>query len=192
MKNTKKAMVASLIVLSLTAASVASAANDPRKNTSTSEASASRAENNREMKRLGAYLGILGDPHPTGIGLNVAYNVASFMRASVGFGKVTTGAAISMDGNGNIAADESSTTTIGFATKFMIPSWNLTPSASLGYSHISISDNTIVADYKSSNIYLGLGGDWQAESGFNLGAGLNLSLNGGAPTAPYINVGVFF
>lgn len=192
MINTKKAIFAYMLVLSLTAGSVASAATDNRKaGTSVSEQPTSApAETNRMNKRIGAYLGILGDPHPTVVGVNLAYNVASFMRASLGFGKVSA-STISISDSG-IGTEEVSMTTIGASAKFMVPTWNLTPTASLGYSHVSLGDNTSFVDYKASNLYTGLGIDWQAESGFNLGAGMNLSLNSGAPSAPYINVGVFF
>lgn len=189
MKNNMKAMVASFVLFSTFNLTVAQAAPTQ---SSTSEQSVSSKTSNRDMKRFGAYLGILGDPHPTNVGINIAYNVLQFMRASVGFGKISTGASISMDESGNFAASEESQTTIGAAVKFLMPGWNLSPSVALGYSHISLSEGMINPDYKSSNLYAGLGADWQAASGFNLGAGLNLSLNGGAPTAPYVNVGVFF
>lgn len=189
MKCSKKAMVASFVLFA-TLTGAAAQASAPKQTSQAEESVSAKATNNRELRRLGAYVGILGDPHPTGIGLNIAYNVLKFMRASIGFGKVST-ASVSLDGSG-IAAVEESQTTIGFATKWMMPDWNLTPAVTLGYSHVSLSDGMVFADYKASNIYTGLGVDWQAESGFNLGAGLNLSLNGGAPTAPYINVGMFF
>lgn len=144
---------------------------------------------NRLNKKLGAYLGILGDPHPTVIGVNVAYNVNEYLRASLGFGKIS---ASTIDLNDPTGFTDTSMTTIGAAAKFLMPGWNFSPSASLGYSHVFFDGMLADADYKSNNIYLGLGGDWQAESGFNLGAGLNVSINGGAPTAPYINVGMFF
>jgi len=131
---------------------------------------------NRLTKRLGAYVGVLGDPHPTLFGFNVAYNVLDYLRASIGYGSVSVG--------------DLSLTTIGAAAKFMVPGWNLSPTGTLGYSHVSM--NGFVADYGENNIYVGLGGDWQAGNGFNLGAGFNVSLNGAAPTAPYLNVGMFF
>ena len=144
---------------------------------------------NRMLKRFGAYLGILGDPHPTLVGFNVAYNVNDYLRASVGFGKVTVS---SIDLTGSSGITDTSLTTIGAAAKFLMPGWNLSPSATLGYSHIAFDGVLADNDYKSSNLYFGVGGDWQAASGFNLGAGLNVSINGGAPTAPYMNVGMFF
>jgi hypothetical protein len=159
----------------------------PAQMTSTTDISA----DNRISRRLGAYLGILGDPHPTVVGVNVAYNLTEYLRASVGFGKVSTSTAVVGSGF-SLTTEDQSMTTIGAAAKFLMPNWNLSPAVTVGYSHISLADGMVFSDYKSSNVYLGLGADWQAESGFNLGAGLNLSMNSGAPTAPYINVGMFF
>jgi len=144
---------------------------------------------NRISKRFGAYLGILGDPHPTVVGVNVAYNVFNYLRASIGFGKIS---ATTIDLSGSNGLTETSMTTLGASAKFLVPGWNLSPSASLGYSHISFNGLLADSDYKTNNFYLGIGGDWQAQSGFNMGAGLNVSLNGGAPTAPYLNIGMFF
>jgi hypothetical protein len=151
-------------------------------------------ESIRSEKRIGAYLGLLGDPHPTLAGFNVAYNLNDMMRASVGMGKISAGASVSVNDEA-ITAEETSMTTIGAALKFMVPGWNLTPSGSLGYSHVSMSSTNgggfELLDYKANNFYVGLGGDFQAENGFNVGLGLNVSVNGAAPTAPYINLGYF-
>jgi len=190
MKTAKATFVALTLAIMITGAH-ASATTNP--NTSTSKQTVP-ADDNRMNRRFGAYVGILGDPHPTNFGFNVAYNLADFLRASVGFGKISApSVSVSSDGsNVSIGDSDSSMTTIGAALKYLVPGWNLSPTATLGYSHVSISGDMVAIDYKSSNIYLGIGGDWQAASGFNLGAGMNLSLNSGAPTAPYINVGMFF
>jgi hypothetical protein len=149
---------------------------------------------NRSSKRMGVYVGVLGDPHPTLAGVNLAYNLSPMMRASVGYGKVTvSSAAISITDDGiSGSSTEESMTTLGAAMKFLVPGMNLSPSATVGYSHIALSDNLIIEDYKANNFYLGLGADWQGESGLNLGAGMNLSMNGAAPSAPYFNLGYFF
>jgi hypothetical protein len=173
------------VTLAVTASTVFAATNSPINQSETRV-----SDNHRGDRRLGAYLGILGDPHPTVVGFNVAYNVLDYLRASAGFGKVTV-STFDLNDSG-IGVTESSLTTFGVAGKFLVPGWNLSPAATVGLSFVSIDEGITATDYKSTNLYLGLGGDWQAASGFNLGAGLNLSLNGGAPTAPYINVGMFF
>jgi hypothetical protein len=146
---------------------------------------------NRSEKKIGAYLGILGDPHPSIVGFNVAYNALDFMRVSVGYGQITE-SSLSFTNQG-LTTTESKMTTIGTAVKAFVPGWNLTPTAGLGYSHVSVSNNLSFAkDYKSNNLYFNIGGDWQAASGLNAGIGLNVSINGAAPTAPYLNLGYFF
>jgi len=181
-------MCSCLLLLLLNSAALAA----DQSSTSDSQAPAPESESNRLDHRLGAYLGILGDPHPTILGLNVAYNVTDFLRASAGAGQVSATSSLSIANDGSVSSQTQSMTTLGVAAKFLVPTWNLTPTASLGYSHISITDGSVFTDYKSNNLYVGIGGDWQAKSGFNLGAGMNISMNGAAPSAPYINVGYFF
>ena len=149
-----------------------------------------KTDDHRATKRYGAYLGILGDPHPTVVGVNIAYNVLDYLRASIGFGKISV-SSIGSSSDG-FAVEDTSITTIGAAAKFLVPGWNLSPSATLGYSHLSFGGLLADSDYKTNNIYFGAGGDWQSETGFNVGVGLNVSMNGAAPTAPYLNLGMFF
>lgn len=147
---------------------------------------------NRDEKKFGAYLGILGDPHPTVLGINVAYNVNDYLRASAGFGQITVTSGISIDDSG-MSTQETTMTTVGTGAKFFVPGWSLSPTAGLAYSHVFMSgDNTDIIDYKSNNFSTSLGFDWQTRGGFNMGGGMNLSLNDAAPTAPYINLGWFF
>lgn len=169
----------------LTYCSVALASTEP----ATSYADAEKLSH-RSEKKLGGYLGLLGDPAPTLVGLNVAYNLTDYMRASVGFGRVSTGATIQMQGS-EIQTEESSMTTIGLGTKFMMPGWSLTPVLGLGYSHVFMSGMES-SDFKANNLYMTVGADWQTKGGFNLGLGLNKGLTSGAPTAPYVNLGWFF
>lgn len=187
--QTKALTVLTLAAIAiLTTASIASAApKSSPKNESSSEV---KLESSRMDKRFGAYVGILGDPHPTLFGVNLAYNVLDYLRASVGYGQITV-TTLSLDDSGFGTAEESMTT-IGAAAKFLVPGWNLTPTATLGYSHVFMSEGFESIDYDSDNLYVGLGGDWQTTGGFNLGAGFNVSITGSAPLAPYINLGMFF
>lgn len=187
MKKTKQTIA---VLSALIALSHSSAQAEPLH---AGQSSSAFAGENRIAHRLGAYVGILGDPHPTVAGINFAYNVNEFMRASVGFGKVSVSSGVTVSGGGfSISTEDQSMTTLGAAVKFLMPNWNLSPAVTVGYSHVSIDEGIQLADYKTNNIYLGLGADWQAENGFNFGAGMNLSMNSAAPSAPYINVGMFF
>ncbi len=184
MKTSNTLFIAALILSTLSFSPRAFATSE---GTSTTSVELSH----RSDKKMGAYLGLLGDPHPTVLGINVAYNALDFMRASIGFGQVSV-SSLSVDGNGNFGTEETSMTTVGVGTRFFVPGWSLTPTAGLGYSHVFLSSNTVSSsDYKANNIYLNAGFDWQAASGFNFGAGMNVSVNDGAPSAPYINLGYF-
>ncbi len=188
MKLSNSVIVTTIIAAVLTYGSITSAATAHPANQSTAESAAS---DNRSLNKLGAYVGILGDPHPTLLGFNVAYNALDYMRVSAGFGQVSV-STLSLS-NAGLTTESTSLTTLGLGTKFMMPGWNFTPTVGFGYSHISITSTAVMPiDYKANNYYTNFGFDWQASTGFNLGGGLNVSLNSGAPTAPYINVGYFF
>lgn len=198
MKTQKQMIVTSLIVGILTFASVTAQAAPKAsqqiapQSIAKEDTSSSLELSHRSEKKIGAYLGILGDPHPTVLGMNAAYNLFDFMRVSVGMGKVSV-TTMTLNNSG-FATEEKSITTLGIASKFLVPGWNVTPSIGLGYSHVFLSDGLSLdnTDYKANNIYTSLGVDWQSQGGFNLGAGANVSINGAAPFAPYINLGYFF
>jgi hypothetical protein len=141
------------------------------------------ADSSRTEKKIGAYLSVLGDPSPTLVGVNAAYNVTDYLRANVGFGRVSA----------SIGDLDASLTTIGIGAKAMVPGWSLTPTAGLGLSYAMFSGNTSVGGLTGNelNPYLSFGFDWQAQSGFNAGVVMNVSLNG-ASSNPCLNLGWFF
>jgi len=144
----------------------------------------------RAKQPFGAYLSILGDPHPTLAGANVAYNAFDFLRATAGLGRVSMSVSVP-DASGDFIEEEvASVTSLGVSTKFFVPGWNFSPTIGLGYTHVFFS-NVDVASIGSDNLYTNVGVDWQTESGFYVGAGMNVSLTGSAPTAPYLNLGWF-
>ncbi|MBC7397358.1 MAG: hypothetical protein H7333_07930 [Bdellovibrionales bacterium] len=185
MKTFNTLCIATLLLALLSSSAVASTNSEAGTSVTSVELS------HRSDKKMGAYLGLLGDPHPTVLGLNIAYNALDFMRASIGFGQVSV-SSLRVNQNGQLATEETSMTTIGVGSRFFVPGWSFTPTAGVGYSHVFLSSNAVsISDYKANNIYVNAGFDWQATSGFNLGAGMNVSVNGAAPTAPYINLGYF-
>lgn len=143
-------------------------------------------ESNRSKKKIGGYVGILGDPAPTLLGINAAYNLTDYLRLTAGFGQVK--ASVTLNG----ASSDQSMTTLGAGAKLLYPGWSLSPVLSLGYSHVSIDAGGIVADVAANNVFMGVGMDWQAESGFNFGLGLNVAVSGASGTLPYVNLGWFF
>ena len=183
--NSKALGFSLLLLAAVTANSVSHAMPSEGTSTATSEVS------HRSEKKIGAYLGLLGDPHPSILGFNAAYNVLDYMRASVGFGRVSV-STMTLNNQGALATQDTSMTTIGVGSRFFLPGLSLTPTAGLGYSHVFFSSTgNFASDYKANNIYVNAGFDWQAANGFNMGGGLNVSMNNAAPTAPYLNLGYF-
>ena len=145
----------------------------------------------RSERKLGASLG-LGDPSPAVLGINLHYNVADFLRASLGYGNMTMTTGVSLSGSG-LATTESSMTTIGTGLTAMMPGWSLTPTAGLHFAMVNVSGGAINGFSGSgSHVYGTLGLDYQAKSGFNASLGLSQSLRAGAGGGLYLNLGWFF
>lgn len=147
----------------------------------------------RMSNRAGAYIGILGDPFPTLLGVNLGYNVTDFMRVSVGGGRVSASIG---DGVGDGAS--ASATTFGVGTRFFVPGWSISPTVGLGAAYVAVSQSgglsVSVQNFNSSggHIYGNLGVDWQMKGGFNAGLGYNLSFRSGIGGSPYLDLGWFF
>ena len=150
------------------------------------------APSHRSLKKFGAYLG-LGEPAPTVIGINIAYNLAEFVRLRAGYGSQTVATGINLSG---LNLMEASTSTIGMGARFFVPGWNLTPSAGLHWANVSYSGDgmTSVGGFtqSGSHIYSTIGVDWQAQSGFNAGLGYQFSFKSGGDSGLYLTAGWFF
>lgn len=146
-----------------------------------------QANENRESRlehRFGIYTGLLNDPFPTLIGLNLAVNVLSFLRINAGYGSISSSGV--------------SVTSLGGGAKLMIPGTTFTPVLGINYANVNVSttDPSALPIYgisaNTKNTYLNLGFDWQTQAGFNFGVGYNYSLLSGVGGAPYLNLGWFF
>ncbi len=138
------------------------------------------------QKRAGAFLGVLGDPFPTLVGVNLAYNVFDFLRATAGLGQVSA----------SVGNSSASATTVGAGARFLVPGWSLSPVAGLSLAYVGYSSTggaLSVGGFDSGGLhaYASLGIDWQTASGFNVGAGYNLSTKAGVGGMPYLNLGWF-
>ncbi|MEX2117899.1 MAG: hypothetical protein WEB37_13540 [Bacteroidota bacterium] len=144
----------------------------------------SSAQSNRMTDRLGFHVGLLGDPFPTVVGINANYNVLDFLRASAGYGTVTS--------------EGLTASTFGFGVRGMIPDWNFTPVVGLSWATVSVTVSGVaIGDLygftvSGSHLYATFGFDWQTGAGFNLGAGYNLSLKPKVGGLPYVNLGYYF
>ena len=73
----------------------------------------------------------------------------------------------------------------------------MSPSAGVSFAYVSVSQSggaaVTVGNFTKSqaHIYANIGVDWQAASGFNVGAGYNLSFMG-VGGMPYLNLGWYF
>lgn len=137
-------------------------------------------ESARTSKKLGMYLGI-GDPCPTVLGINLAYNVTDFLKASVGYGSISVLGA--------------SAKTLGAGIRGLVPGWNVSPTVGLHWAHVSYDGPGIieVGGFKesSSHIYTTLGVDWQTGAGFNLNGGYHYSFKSGIGGGIYLGAGWF-
>lgn len=145
----------------------------------------------RMQKKMGAYLSLLGDPSPTIAGVNASYNILPYLRAHGGFGQVKMTTGISANGS-SMETKETTVTTIGAGAHLMVPTWNFTPVAGLGYSHVFVTGNAVSTNIGADNIYYKLGFDWQGESGFNIGFGINSAITVAKFSIPYLNFGYYF
>ncbi|MBY0471703.1 hypothetical protein K2X30_11105 [bacterium] len=145
-----------------------------------------QAESHRMKHKIGILAGVLGDPYPSIISGNVAYNVLDFLRVQAGYG---TGSAAGITVN-----------SLGIGVRALVPDWNFSPM--VGVSFVS---NTVTIDVSqfisafngfsvsgtTSSLYIPFGFDWQTEGGFNLGFGASLSTKV-SQVLPYITIGWFF
>ncbi|MEK6577779.1 MAG: hypothetical protein AABZ55_01015 [Bdellovibrionota bacterium] len=149
-----------------------------------------QAETNHRMaNKMGVHLGLLGDPFPTLAGINLDYNVCSFARATAGYGSISA----------TTVGGELKATTIGAGIRTFHPEWNFSPVVGLSWANVSVTSTGTLGTLtvggfgaSASHLYATFGLDWQAGSGFNFGAGYNLSLKSGVGGLPYINIGWFF
>ncbi len=149
-------------------------------------------ESYRMARRAGMYVAY-GDPYPTVLGVGVAYQLTDFLRAQAGFGKISVTNGITISASG-ITTQESSATTVGLGLKGMVPGWNFTPTVGLHFSHLSYSSSGIsVGGFteSGSHVYTSLGFDWQAQGGFNLTGGYQLSFKSGIGGGLYLGAGWF-
>lgn len=185
MKNSPRRLLALSVLLLLADASAYASNGSNKIETTTSS---------RSAKRLGAYLGI-GEPAPTLIGINLAYNVTDFLRASAGYGSLSVATSLSFGSDGSLTANEASAKTFGVGVRGLVPGWSVSPTVGLHFAHVSYSGagGLTVGGFQESgsHIYGSLGVDWQASFGLNLSAGYNYSFKSGIGGSAYLNAGWF-
>lgn len=154
-------------------------------------AQSSFAFSERMDKKFGFHVGVIGEPFPSIIGVNLNYNIFDFLRVSAGYGSIST----------TQSGAELSATTIGAGLKTFIPGWSFSPMVGLSWANVSmtVTGNAsgldvggFTAGRDGSHIYATFGIDWQTGLGLNLGAGYAYSFLDGVGGLPFVYIGWYF
>ena len=92
-------------------------------------------------------------------------------------------------------------TTLGGAFNLFVPGWNFSPTVGVGYAAITVTISGTTETLSQSvggfaasdsHTYVIAGIDWVTSGGFNLGAGVNISMKEGVGQLSFLNIGWFF
>jgi len=145
-------------------------------------------------KQFGSYLAI-GNPYPSLLGLNAAYQPTNDIRVSAGYGEVEVTSSVSFTANG---FEEKKVKAQSYAAggEYLFLSTAIRPvvGARLGYFTVSGDGKIDLQGFKKNTFhgYSNIGVDWLAQGGFNMGTGLNVALFGSTGASFYLNMGYFF
>ena len=120
----------------------------------------------RTSRKLGVYATRNGDPHPSYVGANLAFNITDGARIHGGIGTANR--------------FETSDLRESAGLKLIVPDWPLSPLAGVAVSNAS------------NGPYWSLGLDWQGQEGLNLGIGYNKQFASGTTGDWYLQIGYFF
>ena len=150
--------------------------------------------NVKNSNSLGTYLG-LGNPMPSLIGLNLAYNLNPNWRGVIGYGEVEVTTSLSWNGN-SFVSETTKATTYATGVDYLFTDWTFRPilGARLGYFKIEGDGEFSVQGFDESTFlaYGSAGFDYLSQSGFYFGTGMNLVAVGGSGSSFYANLGYFF
>jgi len=131
----------------------------------------------REIRPIGVYVHVLGEPFPSIFGVHHGLNLLRFLRLNAGYGMTR----------------DLKTMLIGGGAKLLLPGFNLSPFLGLNGARLNNSDAKIsTGSLQNTNlVYAGVGLDWQTSFGLNLSFGFNYSFTVGAGL-PFFGFGWFF
>ncbi len=138
-----------------------------------SSVEAATASGSRANKKLVFTVGVLPEPLGGLIGLNVGYNIFSFLQARVGYSM--TPETTSVNGDGSTTSGSSSA--LGTGVRMFVPGWNLSPFVGFGYTDVTITGSVSFGSQRISdndflqfpNTYLCFGFEWQFQFGLVIG-----------------------
>lgn len=145
-------------------------------------------------KQWGAYASI-GNPYPTLLGINGAYNIDNHWRASAGYGEVEVTTSLGFDGT-SWTQEKMKAQTYAVGGEYLFLESGLRPVVGAHAGYFSVSGNgefSIQGINKSTGLfYSNVGVDWTNGGGFNLGTGFNVAVLGGSGLNWYGNIGYYF
>ncbi len=146
-------------------------------------------DGSRSMHRFGVYVSVLGDPFPSLWGINVGYNLESWMRLHAGYGSTSVGSGTST----------LTVSSLGGGVHFFVPGWSLSPVVGVSITNLTASVSGSVSGLSVNGIsssglftYGSAGLEWQTYSGLTIGVGYNFGLSGGLGGAPSASFGWYF
>jgi hypothetical protein len=146
------------------------------------------------VRHYGVYVG-LGNPYPTLLGINGAYNLDKDLRFSAGYGQIEVTSGIAVNGS-SVSESKTTASTYGVGAEYLFSDWPVRPLLGLHAGYLSVSgDGDISLNSMKKNsafMYTNAGFDWIAKSGFQAGAGIDVAMLGGSGAGFYINSGYFF
>jgi hypothetical protein len=159
----------------------------------------------RMEKQWGVHADLLGDPFFGYVGANLNYNLLDFMRLNVGYNYFT----VSTTDPNTSATLTGTLHSVGGGIKFLVPTWNFTPTVGMGVfgnfasGTLEFAGNSIGSNLGNLlTLTFGFGFDWQTGAGFNLGAGARFPwdpannlwslLTSSLPLIPHIYLGWYF
>lgn len=145
-------------------------------------------------RKFGAFVAI-GNPYPSLLGLNGAYNIDNHIRAVAGYGEVEVTSSIQFSGN-SITESKVKAQTYSLGADYLFREAGLRPLVGGRVGYFSVSGDGDISlngfDKSGAYFYSDVGVDWIAGNGFNVGAGLNVALLGASGTSFYANMGYYF
>lgn len=148
----------------------------------------------RTAPRIGVYVA-LGNPYPSLLGINGAYNFTPNLRGSLGYGEIEVSTSASINGQ-SLTVSKSKAQTYNLGAEYLFTKWAVRPAVGLKAGYLSVSSDGVfeIQGFDSSTFLVAAnaGLDWIGKSGVYAATGLNLALSGGSGSGFYANVGYFF
>lgn len=156
------------------------------------EAGTSTMQAGEEQEKTYGLFVAIGNPYPTILGVNAAYNFNKDLRASIGYGEVEVTSSIEFTDSGfSEKTIKAQTYAAGVQYMFLPTAVRGAVGVHAGYFSVSGDGEIEIGGFDKSTgyAYSNLGIDWTTKSGFNLGTGINVAFLGATGAGFYLNTG---